>query len=670
MKFRFFLILMALLSLCLGLKAQVEVCGFDLLTRRLKKDPAYLKQIEATETKIQAEITKIERQRQLQQNMDIKPGPIYEIPVVVHIVHKSTDAAIGTLSNPTDATIQAALDALNNNFSARPGSRNDWANIPIRFVLARRTMNCAATTGIVRYNGGALPDYDASGLSSPGSDAPGSSEDEIKNLTGTWNINNYYNIWVVWNIGSGGPPGSFVAGYAHLPVSGRGVISPPSKDGAFMKTTSMTNASPTLTHEMGHAFALYHTFQGGNKDDCPPAGACNSSGDLVCDTDPVKDLLSANPFPQDADINPCTGAAYNGVQRNIMGYGSFRNRFTPDQSTRMQAALRAARGGLATSDASLPPPASLVIPSRQIPPNIANPNNMSGMGPRNVTLGDMIYTSNGLDNKINDYYVDNTCNIGTHIATSSPQISVTTSTNRQRCKVWIDFNNDGQFTPDELVMNSTSSTLEFTHTATILTVKLRAAIKSVPLRMRVMSDFAGSPDFDPGSQIKYGQTEDFWVVIDRALPVIFGEVFAKKKAAGLLISWKTNTENKNNYFLIEGSTDGKNFSRLAKVSSKTENETTNSSIQYRVLVTDAGDVVLLSGGLLAFALSAFSFRRRRKMTGAVIAVLSWVTIAASCSKQSALAGSNQSGINYIRIAQVDIDGTQQYSKIVQVVAED
>ena len=52
-----------------------------------------------------------------------------------------------------------------------------------------------------------------------------------------------------------------------------------------------------VTHEMGHYLGLFHTFQGGCKND-----DCLQDGDRVCDTPPD---TSTGYFPCDALTNSC-----------------------------------------------------------------------------------------------------------------------------------------------------------------------------------------------------------------------------------------------------------------------------------------------------------------------------------------------------------------------------
>ncbi len=651
--------------------SQTAVCGFDAQLKRLMANPQYVQQLEATEAKIQAQVQAINKQRALFKNMNVLPGPVYEIPVVVHVIYKSGDATPGSTSNPSDATIQAALDKLNASFAAQSGSFNIGASTPIRFALAKRDPSCIATSGILRVDGSTIgsgnTSYNTYGLKGE-SGANGASEEDIKALSPAWPFRSYYNIWVVWKISST-QTNSYIAGYAYLP-------SEPSPlnffigtyDGAFMMGQHMTATSTTLTHEMGHAMGLYHTFQGGDENTCPSNGNCNTDGDKVCDTDPVKNLLFVSPCALDTDPNPCNSPhTYSGAQKNIMGYGGCLDRLTGGQSKRMMAALNTARSGLGTSLGSLSPPVPGVTPNTtQVPQNITNQNNNNGAGPCNVTLGDMAYNSRGYGPDGNAYYLDNSCNIGTVLSTSNSHVlQVSTRLNTQRCKAWIDFDDSGGFGAGEEVMNILAAA--GTHSATIPLAKLSGAVKYKLLRMRIMADIT-STDFGPGDKLDYGQTEDFWVSIDGSLPVAFGNITATARNNTVFVNWNTASETNSDHFLVEGSFDGNYFATLAKISSKATEGNSSSNLKYGVSIGSTGAVVSLGAIFLFSLLSLFSFKQNKRWW--IASLLVGLGIFFACQKnrmQEPIPKTDH--IQYVRIAQVDKDGTVKMSKVVRVVEQ-
>lgn len=87
-------------------------------------------------------------------------------------------------------------------------------------------------------------------------------------------------------------------GQAHLHIYHFGLPKLEIYDGSYFKYTSFTQLSTTPTHELGHGFNLYHTFNGdGGGLYCPIDTNCLTNGDQVCDTPPHKsgDCGAINP---------------------------------------------------------------------------------------------------------------------------------------------------------------------------------------------------------------------------------------------------------------------------------------------------------------------------------------------------------------------------------------
>lgn len=675
---RFFLLIS---SLFLGTRSlsQQAICGFDLVNQHLRKNPDYVQKLAATEYKIQQDVDRIIRTRAQFQNLNVLPGPVYEIPVVVHVIAPSNSPA-GWV-NPTDQQIRDAIDRLSADFAAT-SSRSVGASTPIRFTLAKRTQNCSPSDGIVRVNGGNVPGYNDNGVVVPNSPetVEGADNDAIRSLS-FWPNNQVYNIWVVWKIAAEGPVGTFVAGYANLPIIEGNVQNLPSHwtEGMMIIASQLVSpTSTTLTHELGHAFGLYHTFEGGSQTVCSPmtdATNCSTAGDKVCDTDPVRNLLQGGACAiLNTDPNPCyNNNPYNGIQKNIMGYGGCLDRFTAGQSIRMMATLNIARGGLMTSVASTDPPVTAVKVNSTQTPLTNTFGTSTDMGPWNITLGNLTYQSYGYGNDNLQYYQDYSCNLGTTLSESSNlTLTVTTGTNNpQTCKAWIDFNNNGIFEANEIILNSNTpgGGGVYNHSVQIPVTMLTAAgtVKNELLRMRVRADLVDNSNFGPGGALLYGQTEDFWVSIDGALPVTFTGISAKIKNDQLLVDWKTESETNNDHFFVEASFDGENFARIAQVESKAVNGTSLSALNYNITIDNTGTVVSLGATLIAI-FSLFSFRRNKKWL--LITMLIAMGIFIACQKQDqAGVNSSDNNIKYVRIAQVDKDGSIKFSRVVSVISQ-
>lgn len=355
-----------------------HLCAFDEIhEQKLKDDPEYARQIRENEQQIRD----YRRKHPELYVAGRTNEPIYTIPVVVHVMHTGTE--IGSLDNPTDQQIIDAVEYMNSVYSGAfswvgkkagldvPGAAKD---IGIRLVLAKRDPNCNPTNGIVRVNASSVSGYEVDGIRT--SDRfPGVPELSIKNLS-RWDPSRYYNIWIVNKInGADGTGGQFVAGYAYFPGSNSSV------DGTVALATSLRNDNQILTHELGHAFNLFHPFQGSNVKviqgtpqniiqgvfECPVNASCGDDGDLVCDTDPIaKNAIVVN-NAEDVDFrcrdevfpnnNTCTGTPYSPrTESNFMNYTNCFTLFTLGQRTRMRdAMLLSSRASLATSTGSIPP---------------------------------------------------------------------------------------------------------------------------------------------------------------------------------------------------------------------------------------------------------------------------------------------------------------------------
>ncbi|MGH3117527.1 MAG: zinc metalloprotease [Gaiellales bacterium] len=116
-------------------------------------------------------------------------------------------------------------------------------------------------------------------------------------------------------------------GYATFPGG------PVTLDGVVILNQSLPggNAAPfnkgdTLTHEAGHWFGLFHTFQGG----------CSAPNDFVADTPQQDD--GPNIFSCDTTLDTCSAPGRDPIH-NFMNYAAdpCLNRFTAGQASRMSA---------------------------------------------------------------------------------------------------------------------------------------------------------------------------------------------------------------------------------------------------------------------------------------------------------------------------------------------
>ena len=327
------------------------ICGFDaIMQKRSREDPSFKSRLIDNNRNIRSYI-----QRNKSRLSARITGGSYTIPVVVHVIH--TGGPVGSIYNPSDAQIKGAIDYLNQVYNGTYPGTGGAGNLGIQFVLAKRDPHCNATDGIDRVDGSGIPGYSATGVSSYYGINPGIDELNIKNYY-RWDSTRYYNIWVVNKIdGRDGTSGQFVAGFAYFPLPGNEPY-----DGTVMLATQMVAGQKTLPHEIGHAFNLYHPFEG--SDDmyhCPVNNDCNLDGDEVCDTDPISknmDTTGVVDFAPRTGINPCTGTAYSSnTESNYMNYTNSYTLFTINQRDRMQATVSSnpMRVGLTNSDGGTDP---------------------------------------------------------------------------------------------------------------------------------------------------------------------------------------------------------------------------------------------------------------------------------------------------------------------------
>lgn len=266
---------------------------------------------------------------------------IRTIPVVVHIIHQ------GGEENISDELVILGIQHLNEAF-ANTGSYHQPAGMDtrIRFCLAQQDPQGMPTTGITRYE-------------SPLTNLISETQDiQLKNLV-RWNPREYLNIWLVNEITSMSM-GSNVAGYAYFPSSHG---SP--EDGIVNEARwfgSSVDNSKVHIHEAGHYLGLYHTFNGGCRNN-----NCLQDGDLVCDTPPdastegVGCNSSTNTCTTDSDDhslnNPFRPVTLGGLGDqpdlfvNYMDYGfqTCQHSFTQGQADRMYSMLTGGRSSLLDS---------------------------------------------------------------------------------------------------------------------------------------------------------------------------------------------------------------------------------------------------------------------------------------------------------------------------------
>ncbi|ADB30426.1 conserved hypothetical protein [Kribbella flavida DSM 17836] len=207
------------------------------------------------------------------------------VPVYIHVMRSSSGAG-----DVTSTQISQQIAELNQNFAG--GESSQAANTGFTFTLA----------GTYRYNN------DQWHRDQQSTTYRSQTRKGGKNALNIWLVNfSYLGI------------ATFPWDYARNP----------SIDGVRVQYSSLPggssanfNLGKTATHEAGHWFGLYHTFQGG----------CTSTNDSVADTPAQSSATSGCPTGRDS----CSLPGLDPI-RNYMDYSydSCYNQFTPGQSTRI-----------------------------------------------------------------------------------------------------------------------------------------------------------------------------------------------------------------------------------------------------------------------------------------------------------------------------------------------
>ncbi|MEC7646035.1 MAG: zinc-dependent metalloprotease [Bacteroidota bacterium] len=297
------------------------------------------------------------------------------IPIVVHIIHRTSHANIGSGTNISDEQIEDQLRILNEDYSktnpevANPPRTifsNYWGNPDLQFCLATTDPNGNPTNGITRTPTTQV-NWDADDDSSnPCHEANGMKKTACGGRDG-WDPYKYMNIWVCDLTNSGGL--GMTLGYAYLP----GLLANPFntsddyKDGLVVDYRyfgTIDNAAPssdgrTATHEIGHYLGLNHTFSEPNY----PSYSCldNNQNLICCDRDdgnvddtPATDGIYFGVVTSNTNNNTCNDLAYSNIfntdvkdmDENYMSYAANTWMFSQGQVDAMRGTLNASEFNL------------------------------------------------------------------------------------------------------------------------------------------------------------------------------------------------------------------------------------------------------------------------------------------------------------------------------------
>ena len=324
----FFTPFFCLLVFIVNQSAAQRSCGTSEYIQYLKeKNPRYEEQLKEAEFLIQKYIA--------ENALNPKPRTVITIPVVVHVVYKTS------LQNISDAQIQSQIDVLNEDFrrlnadtSETPGAfKSLAADCEIEFCLAQRDPEGNPTNGIER-------------VSTTGSNW--TYDDKVKHSDeggcDAWDVERYFNIWSC-DLTSG------LLGYGAFPTSNLdnnyGVVI---HYEAFGRTGILLpgyDKGRSGTHEVGHCFNLFHIW-GDDGNGC-------TGNDFVDDTPNQAD---ENYFCPNFPHISCSNGPDGDMFMNYMDYADddCKNIFTQGQKERMLGAIENFLDFLLVSDACLPVP--------------------------------------------------------------------------------------------------------------------------------------------------------------------------------------------------------------------------------------------------------------------------------------------------------------------------
>ena len=299
-------------------------CGVAIADKKLQEKYSNWQQRKAN---FETQVQKIQEQNKNQARITDK---VYQIPVVVHVLHNNANNAIGG-TNISDEQILSQIRVLNEDYRKKEGTNGYntnavGADMEIEFVLASTDPDGNTSTGITRtyitQNGFSFVD----------------DKNTIAKII-QWDSERYLNIWVLKGLNG-------VIGYASFPYDSKldglggssqdiaemelfdGVLIDYRNFGTCCGTLSSTyNLGRTTTHEIGHWLGLLHP-----------------NGDVECGTDYCNDTPQIEKLNLTTSCDKMTSSCVVRVTNmieNYMDYSPDRcmNIFTNDQKSRSRAAL-------------------------------------------------------------------------------------------------------------------------------------------------------------------------------------------------------------------------------------------------------------------------------------------------------------------------------------------
>lgn len=409
-------------------------------------------------------------------------GGNYTVPVVVHVVWNTA------AENVPDAAIQALITEMNEDYSqsnpdvgqVRPAFNGVVGNVGFNFCLAQVDPQGNATTGITRTQ-----------TSDTWFDPDNETDDMKFAPTGraAWDPERYLNIWIC-DITSGASGSTVTVGYAYLPqggIVGSGI------DGLVIDYDYGTQlGARTATHEIGHYFGLYHTFDDG--------GSC-VDGDGFTDTPTTN-----SPTFSCSNTNLMKCGVLTQYE-NFMDYSNCTVMFTDQQASYMAGVLTSVRDGLLANAACQGPVTGYCVPT-------AVQGTGDGDFINSVQLGQINNANTG--GVSGPSYTNYSATIGAGL-TQGVEYTISIqggSYQPDHYAAWIDYDQDEVFETAEKLGEFVTNAVNQTQTITF-TVPLGATAGNTRMRVRGVYHNTGepTPNTDPCFNYAYGETEDYGITI-------------------------------------------------------------------------------------------------------------------------------------------------------------
>ena len=295
-------------------------------------------------------------------NLKVPADAAVVIPIVFHLV--DADSVQSAIS---DRDIYEQVEILNRDYSGAKAiyykdvipsaAFSRVGNVPVKFVLAKRTPAGIATNGIERRVGSTPSHIRIKATSTGGLDA--------------WDVTKYLNVWVgtfsgaedgllgiaTFPFTTGDGAQGVVIGSVTLPVAGNS-----SRLNAYYLPSYSEGA--TLAHEIGHYFYLFHTFgddtECNNNDFDVQTGWPLPNGGAAADDTPEEresdseNIIFGNPS-MDYNVG-CEASPFGIIYGSYMNYYDDRAlfMFTNGQKARVVDCINLYRAGLLSSDGATP----------------------------------------------------------------------------------------------------------------------------------------------------------------------------------------------------------------------------------------------------------------------------------------------------------------------------